>query len=539
MTVYDVFRKTADRYADRPFLHIPAQATVTYHNAAIELSYSQALTRIETLRDAYEKAGYGLGQRIALALDNRMEMFLHFLALNSLGVSIVPVNSGFMRDEMAYVIEHSDACLVVSLPEYVDKIQSAVELITKAPPVQDCGSFERLVTATGPVAFGTAGDDSETAMLYTSGTTGKPKGCMLSNHYFTNTGRWYVEAGDYIALEPGQERLITPLPLVHMNALASSFMGMVTSGGCIIQLDRFHGSSWWTTVRESRASCLHYLGVMPAMLLNSEVSIEDDFSRQIKFGFGAGVDPKHQERFEKRFGFPLIEGWAMTETGASGCIMATKEPRHVGTRCFGMCPSWLEFRIVDDGGHNVANGEAGELLVRTRGDDPRKGFFSGYYKNLEATNEAWAGGYFHTGDVVRQGEDSSFHFVDRKKNVIRRSGENIAAVEVEGALFQNPLVENCAVAPVDDDIRGDEVMACIKLRDPSESGEGIAIQIFSACSELLSYYKLPGYIAFVDDLPTTATQKVRRGEMKKLCKSLIGSSGCFDLRLRKRYRPTT
>lgn len=226
----------------------------------------------------------------------------------------------------------------------------------------------------------------------------------------------------------------------------------------------------------------------------------------------------------------------MTETGAAGCIMAHEEPRHVGTRCFGKPPGYLQVSIIDDNGAEVAGGEPGELLVRSAGADPRSGFFSGYYKDAAATEEAWRDGWFHTGDVVRAGADGALHFVDRKKNVIRRSGENIAAVEVEGALFQHPAVLNCAVAPVADDIRGEEVIACILLHEGIPADRATAETLFAHCSERLAYFKAPGWLAFVDSLPTTATQKVQRGEMKKLVAELVDSGRALDLRELKRQR---
>ena len=147
-------------------------------------------------------------------------------------------------------------------------------------------------------------------------------------------GRLYTGLGGYCRFETG-DRLATPLPVTHMNALAVSFMAMVMTGGCLVQLDRFHPSTWWQSLRDARATAFHYLGVMPAMLLKAPPSPTDDLRGVLRFGFGAGVDPRHHAAFETRFGVPLIEAWAMTETGAGAWITANREPRHVGQRCFG------------------------------------------------------------------------------------------------------------------------------------------------------------------------------------------------------------
>ncbi|MBI2969812.1 MAG: AMP-binding protein [Gammaproteobacteria bacterium] len=531
MTVFAEFEKSVGRYPDHPFLHIPRQATRQNRGQAVDLSYSEALERARDLRRRYRDRGYGQGQRVALLLDNRAEFFLHFLALNSLGVSIVPVNSGYSRLEMNYLLDHSDAILVVSLPE----CQAAARAAAKpAVPVIRSDDLEWLPQASAPPLPGTPSDTTEVALLYTSGTTARPKGCMLSNEYFLCMGEWYRDLGGYCVLEPGRERLLTPLPLVHMNALACSTMGMIMTGGCIVQLDRFHASDWWETVRESRATCLHYLGVMPAILLSLPATPRDDMRDQIKFGFGAGVDPRHQERFEQRFGFPLIEGWAMTETGTEVCIVAQTEPRNVGQRCIGRPTGEIEYRLVDEDGNDAPPGEPGEFLVRVKGTNPRRGFFSGYYKDAEATEQAWAGGYFHSGDVMRVGPDGLFYFVDRRKNIIRRSGENVAAVEVEGVLFEHDVVAAAAAVPAPDEMRGEEVAACIVLNRDTPGSEETARVLFDFCRERLAYYKVPGYFLFVPELPMTASQKIRRGDLKTLVRDALQRGEAIDLRELKR-----
>ena len=371
--------------------------------------------------------------------------------------------------------------------------------------------------------------DTPAAILFTSGTTGKPKGCVLTNSYFRGWGRLYTGLGGLATLRSGQERLITPLPTNHTNALGCSFMGMVVNGGCIIQVDRFSSSNWWQTVRDSRATILHYMGVMPAMLLNLPANSADDFSDQIKFGLGAGVDPMHHRAFEQRYGFPLLEGWAMTETGGAACVMAHVEPRHVGERCLGRPPAGIEFRLVDEAGEDVTAGEPGELLVRSKSGNPREAFFSGYYGDEKSTEDAWEGDYFHTGDIMSFGDDGSLYFVDRRKNIIRRSGENISASQVEEALLAQKAVAVCAVSAVPDEFREEEVMALVVLAEGFEPGEELAKKIVRDCLVSLSYFKVPGHIGFVTQLPISSTQKIKQGEIKGLCEKVLGSSAHFDM----------
>ncbi|MBL8271795.1 AMP-binding enzyme, partial [Steroidobacter sp.] len=194
----------------------------------------------------------------------------------------------------------------------------------------------------------------------------------------------------------------------------------------------------------------------------------------------------------------------------------------------------LEVRIVGESGTDAEEGVPGELWVRRAGSDPRYGFFSGYYKDEAATAAAWESGWFHTGDSVRRGADGCLFFVDRLKNIIRRSGENIAAVEVESVLMQCPQARACAVTAVPDDVRGEEVFAFIVSDRDYERAEAVSLQ--QHCQQSLVYFKAPGYIAFVRELPQTASQKVARGEVKRLAAQYLLNGKAHDLRDGKRQR---
>jgi acyl-CoA synthetase (AMP-forming)/AMP-acid ligase II len=480
-TVFSAFERSAAAHGGRPFLEMPSWQ--------LRLTYSQALDRVSQIAERYRKRGYGPGHRVALVLETRPEFPLHFLALNSLGISVVPLNPDYREAELRYVLEHSEASAVVN-----------------AQALED------------PPAPGRRGNAAECALLYTSGTTGKPKGCLLSNFYFLNVGQRYLDEGGLCAVRAGAERLITPLPFFHMNALAVSTTAMILAAGCIVQLDRFHPKTWWREVVDSGATIVHYLGVMPAILMNLA---ENPADHRVRFGYGANANPKDHAAFEERFGFPLIEAWAMTETGGGALIAASREPRHVGTRCVGFPKEDLDLRIESNG----------ELLVRHTGPDPRRGFFSGYLKDERATEEAWRDGWFHTGDALRRGPDGSLHFVDRLKNIIRRAGENIAALEVEAALAGHPAIAQVAVIAVPDAVRDEEVMACVVPLKKNFINKETAVSIQDWCLERLSYFKAPGHVAFVDSLPTTATNKVQKA---KLADFAVNAADSFDLRERKK-----
>ncbi|MEM8700430.1 MAG: AMP-binding protein [Pseudomonadota bacterium] len=521
-----------ERWPDRPVLNVLPETALAYAIPAGDITYAAAMHRVHDLAGRLQRAGIGEGMRVALLLENRPDYFLIWLALNRLRASVAPINPDLRASELEYLIGHAEPALIIAVPGRIEALRDAVET---------SGIAADVVTVDGPFPpprknavtahLSESGDAREAAVLYTSGTTGNPKGCVLDNSYFTEVAQFYAGLGGIADLTEAGERMITPLPIFHMNAMAYSFMAMLRVGGCLTALDRFHPRTWWQSVRDSGATCLHYLGVMPSILMELPQS-ENDRTHKVRFGFGAGVDPKLHAAFENRFGFPLSEGWAMTETGA-GAVIANNQPdRLVGKAALGRLPDWLEIRLVDENGRDVPDGEPGELLVRRKGSDPRRGFFREYYKDPEATETAWANGWFHTGDVVRREKNGFLFFVDRRKNVIRRSGENIAAVEVESVLMRHPDVTAAGVAPVPDPIRGDEVFACLTVSDPTPE---TAEQITRWALGQMAYYKVPGYIAFVDSLPLTSTQKIQRAELKALALHHLEKSSTINLvHLKKR-----
>ncbi len=539
-TVHQLFSATAGRAPQNEFLYIDAVTSQVYGIDASAVTWAQAQAEVERLRAAYARAGYGHGHRVGLLLENRPAFLFHWFALNGLGVSVVPINSEMRSAELEYLIGHSEIALAVTLPQRAADLAQAARAAQRPMVIWDAADAAQLPPApqAAPMADRAPGPATECALLYTSGTTGRPKGCRLTNEYFLRAGQWYAGLDGVCSVRPDQERVITPLPLNHVNAMAFSTMVVLTAGGCLIQLDRFHPSSWWQSVRDSRATIVHYLGVMPAMLLSAPAS-QADRGHAVRWGFGAGVDRKNHAVFEERFGFPLVEAWAMTETGAAACIMANHEPRQVGTNCFGKPESFVEVRLVDEDGKDVPVGAPGEMLVRSSGPDPRRYFFAEYLKDAAATEEAWAGGWFHTGDVARRDADGLMYFIDRKKNVIRRSGENISAVEVESVLNQHPAVKSSAVSATPDPVRGDEVLACIITRDPVPASEraALAASIVQHALAQLAYYKAPGYVAFVESVPLTTSQKIQRGQLRELAQTLPGKEHCIDTRTMKKRQP--
>jgi acyl-CoA synthetase (AMP-forming)/AMP-acid ligase II len=522
----DAFAATAKRRPDAPFLLAPASAGLPYAPQGFRIEYGAFKTEVDRLSAEYAAAGYGRGARVALLLENRPVFFLHWLALNALRVSI-------NRSTPASGLTNCPSSL--SSPRPIcwwrpDRMQVTKGAALGRARLIDTDS--RIPPCQTDVVGQNAEFNGECALLFTSGSTGKPKGCMLSNRYFLQVADWYLAQGGVAELQPDREINLTPLPMFHMNALGCSAVGMMVLGGAVVPLDRFHANRWWQCVADSGATVVHCLGVIPAILLQLPVT-EVERQHRVRFAFAPGVDVRHRATFEERYRIPIVEAWAMTETGGAAATTTSREPPGFGARCVGRPSEGMEYRLVDDLGADVAPGKPGELLVRAKGEDTRAGFFSGYLKDEEATQAAWQDGWFHTGDLVFADEDGLMYFFDRKKTIVRRSGENIGVLEVESALYMDTRIGGCAVTPVPDDIRGEEVFAFIVPNAEIDDADALAASIVKTCAERLAYHKVPGYIAIVDELPLSSTRKLARGEIKTLAAASVNDKRAIDMRALK------
>jgi len=508
-TYAEAFAAAVAAYADRPFIAVPTGAHRAYHQNGFALTFAEAAKEVAALQTFYAAAGFGHGHRVAVLLDNRPEHFLHKLALNSLGVCIVPINPDYRPAELAYLLEHSEPDLAIVAPDRRAQLDAGVAVSNWAPPIALYDDLSALPRPTKPALTTPVTGKTPSSILYTSGTTGRPKGCVLSQGYELDAGVWYGTRGKLAALRASGERIYSPLPAYHVNSSVMVFACAIVGGHCQIQIDRFHPERWWREVRETEATVVHYLGVIAPLLLGQPEGPHDR-DHQVRFGIGAGVEPTLHAAFEQRFGFPLVEVWGMTE--CVRVLVDNELDRPSGTRCFGKSVPGLEVRLVDDKEVDVPVGTPGELLVRHSAETPRRSFFSEYLNNEEATKEAWRNGWFHTGDMVRQAADGSLFFVDRKKNIIRRSGENIAAAEIEAVLQAHPLVKQVAILAAPDAVREEEVFACIILEEGVEPASA-AETLFNHSLEQMAYYKAPGWFYFTDSIPTTGTQKIQKHQI--------------------------
>ena len=541
-TLYQSLLRAAERFPQNAAYAVPPLAGRAYHPQGWEVSWSEALAEVGKKKQIYQQAGYGLGHRVAILFEQRPEFVFHYLALNALGVSVVPVNPDYRREEIHYLVEHSEASLVVGVQSREAELKAVEqELAGRCRYIPFDDFPDMLPSAATPAQHGEPNAETEAALLYTSGTTGRPKGCILTNEYFNTFGDCYLKLGGALAMREGVERLYNPLPLHHANCLSISFPAMLIAGGCLVFPDRFHASTWWRDVLAARATVVQFQGVIPNILLKLP-ECEEEKQHSVRFALCAGVEPGQHAVFEERFKLPVVEMWAMTETGR--LISDNIEPRAIHTRAFGKSNAWVEVRVMDESGNELAPDTPGELVIRHSAATPRKGFFSGYLKNEEATESAWEGGWFHTGDAVVMDKEGKLYFMDRKKNIIRRAGENIAAAEIEACLNAHEKVKQVAVLAAPDEVREEEVMACVVVRNPEDIADmaaraALAQTLFDWCYERMAYFKAPGWVLFVDSLPMGTSAKVQKIHIFPSGVDPRQQAGAIDLRTQKKQKKVT
>src|SRR5690606_4708052 len=387
--------------------------------------------------------------------------------------------------------------LAVASPEFADVLRS-VAPATSLRAVVTTDELAAVAPAPPPDPF-TPTPETPTNIQYTSGTTGAPKGCVLPHRYWTTLADDLATAFPAITSD---DVLLTAQPFHYIDPQWNVALGL-RSGATLVVLDRFHPSTFWQKVRDHGVTWFYCLGLMPTLLLRMPACPEDREHR-VRAITASAIPPELHAELEQRWGVPWYEAFGMTETGGDIRMYPGDHDELVGSGCIGRPAAHREVVVADEHGVPVPRGTGGELLIRGTGLMHR------YHDDPDATAEAFRGGWFHTGDIARMDEQGRVFYVGRTKDMIRRSGENIAADEVEQALLLHPDVESAAVVAVPDELRGEEVKAYVVLA-ASRSPEELA----TFCETKLARFKVPRYWSIVDSLPRTPSERVAKGRLRE------------------------
>jgi len=466
-------------------------------------SYEQLRQKVRQLAGGFHEQGVGRGDHVAVWMFDSKEAILTFFAINYLGAVFVPMNTAYKGQVLSHVLNVSDAKVLVAHGQLLARLGEVdVAQIDKAisvgegelPPAISGVDFSDVEsTSSEPPELDRPIEPWDVqSIIFTSGTTGPSKGVLSSYlHIFTNAG---PETWHFVT---GEDRFLINMPIFHIGGMGVIFV-MLCRGGSIAVMDGFDTEKFWPFVRESKTTAFFLLGVMTTFLLKQEPS-DDDKNHDVRLAFMVPLTETCTEFYE-RFGIDVYTIFNMTEI--SSPIVSEPNPTKRGT-C-GKKRDGVDVRLVDENDCEVAPGEIGEMIVRT---DRPWGMNSGYYKNPEATAEAWRNGWFHTGDCFRQDSEGYFYFVDRMKDAMRRRGENISSFEVEAEVVAYPEVREAAAYAVPSDLGEDDVMISVapvagKTIDPK-----VLIEFLG---ERMPYFMVPRYIRVLDELPKTPSSKVMK-----------------------------
>ena len=496
-----------------------------------KLTYRRLHDGVLRAAGVFRALGVHKGDRVCLFMPNCVEYLYSWFGLALLGAIGVPINTAYKRDETAYILNDSQAIAIVAHESLLPVAQEAAAL---APGIQhrlmvqgdphpsttiDPGwsPFSKLLSAATPLSSLPPVSPQDVSMLvYTSGTTGNPKGVMVTHLMYVSAGQGFA----HWTQATSDDRFFTCLPYFHANVQYYSTMGTLAAGATLVVVDRFSASRFWDQVREAEATIVNFIGMMMPVLAKQDPA-PNDRENQVRLFYGSpAFSPDFLDAFQERFGTAVIVGFGMTET-CYGTIEGIGQSRRNGSSGRPRQhpdPAFInQVRIVDDAGEPVAFGATGEITVKNPAT------MSGYWRNEEQTRLALREGWLFTGDLGRMDEDGFLYFVDRKKDVIRRRGENISSQEVEDVIKRHVNVLDCAVIAVPSELGEDEVKVYVSPRPGSDlTPEDVVYW----CAEYLAYFKVPRYVEFREELPRTPSLRVRKDLLRQERENLI--EGCFD-----------
>ncbi|MCB2227901.1 MAG: AMP-binding protein [Desulfarculaceae bacterium] len=490
-------------------------------------TFEQMNQKVDQMAAGLAGLGLGPGDKAAMLVNNSPEFIWLWWAILKLGAVMVPVNLRLTAGEAAYIINHSEAKAVLlgdqSLP-LLPELRAECEAVASwlgvglEPGAGLPGVEAFLEGPAAPPAPAALGLDDPAAILYTSGTTGFPKGVIHTHGNYLRTAASFART---CGLE-ASDRLMTANPLFHVNAQFYSCMGTLWAGATFVLAEKFSASRWWGWTREHRVNKAVMLLPLTTILFNAPPR-DDDADNPVELVVAGGAPKGRYAEFESRFGVKLQTLYSLTEAPLA-LMGKLDEPVRDSSVGVPMVPDWPglsnEVAIFGEQDQPLPPGEAGQIVLRSQG------LLKEYLRDPQATAEALAGGWLHTGDRGRMDDDGWVYFLGRGKDVIRKKGENVAAVEVENALAASELVVEAAVLGVmpPDAVGEEEIMAFV-VRAPGAAPGWEAL--IEHCAQRLADFKVPRFWLAVDELPKNAMNRVVKNRLRQR-EDLENTPGTFD-----------
>ncbi|MBI5585045.1 MAG: ATP-dependent acyl-CoA ligase [Deltaproteobacteria bacterium] len=501
----ELLEDRARKNGDRIFLYFKDQT----------FTYNDMNRQANRCANAFLKQGITKGDKISIMLNNCPEYLFLWFGSAKVGAVEVPINTSYKGEFLRHLVDQSDSQVLVIDRDWLDRvklIENDLKKLKKVVVLGGLGKEETTGRKIPRISFEEFFDAPETPVdvrvyphdpqniIYTSGTTGLSKGA-LGPHKM-----WIVIAEQLLPLREGgrDDIFYTFLPLYHMNGQCLTTITALLAEGQMVLSDKFSATRFWDEIRRYKATQFNYLGaVIP--ILEKQPEKADDLDNPVRIAFGAGCPQAVMDRFEKRFGCKCLEGFGMTEIGIP--VHTTPHDRRPGS-CGQPLPSY-EIKLVDDEDQEVGPGVPGEIIFRPK--EPYT-MMLGYYNMPDKTLEACGNLWFHTGDLAKRDDDGYLYFVDRKKDSLRRRGENISSFEVERAINSHPKVLESAAVAIQSELAEDEVKICVVL----QPGETLAAEeLIAYAADRMPYFAVPRFVEFLDSLPKTPTERVRKFQLRQ------------------------
>lgn len=484
----------------------PDQTAWLFFDSDETITYAALRAEVNRLANGLRSIGVGKGTHVGVMLPNVAAFPMTWLAIARIGAIMIPVNGRYTGRELHYVLDDGEADFLVidesflpSLDEVAARLPrlGSGRVIVRGTPRAGQRSWSALLDGQSPEFLGEApAPDDLLNIQYTSGTTGFPKGCMLTQRYWLTIGKVNARRDGRI-----YGRILAATPFFYMDPQWLLLMSFYQRGTLYVAA-RQSASRFMEWVRRYRIN----FTLFPELVYKQPPTPQDPDNEIVRVNM-YGVRREFHADLERRFDFVAREAFGMTEIG-SGMFMPIEATDMVGSGSCGLPAPFRECRVADMDGNTLPPGEVGELLVRG------PGILLGYYRKPEATAAAFHGDWFRTGDLFRQDERGYFYIVGRVKDMIRRAGENIAAREVEAVLCQLPEIAEAAAVPVPDETRGEEVKAYVVLQPGVAPRDMPPEQILAHCSAGLASFKVPRYLEYRPSLPKTPSEKIAKHVLK-------------------------